>query len=109
MIITADLSNNITLTPKNVVEEIIQNINIIVTTVQGNVPLDRKFGIDGEIIDAQAIKGKSKLMIYILESVQDFEPRAEVTSIDFIPDIESIGKGRLIPKLEVRIKDEYIS
>ena len=108
MFITAD-SNNITLTPKNIAEEIIQNVNVIVSTVMGNVPLDRKFGISGEIIDTSSVKGKSKLMIYLLESVQDFEPRIEVTAIDFIEDIKSTEKGTLIPRLEVRIKDEYIS
>ena len=91
-------SSNITLTPKNFIEEIIQNVNVIVTTIMGNVPLDRKFGIDGKVIDAATIKGKSKLMIYILESIQDFEP-----------SIKSAEKGTLIPRLEVRIKDEYIS
>ena len=102
-------SSNITLTPKNFIEEIIQNVNVIVTTIMGNVPLDRKFGIDGKVIYAATIKGKSKLMIYILESIQDFEPRIEVTAIDFIEDIKSAEKGTLIPRLEVRIKDEYIS
>ena len=108
MVITID-SNNITLTPKNTTEEIIQNVNIIVTTILGNVPLDRKFGIDGKIIDDSTIKGKSKLMISILESIQDFEPRIEVSNIDFIENFESAKKGTLIPKLEVKIKDEYIS
>ncbi len=108
MIIIPDSNDSITLTPKNIAEEIIQNIKVIVTTVMGNVPLERKFGIDGKIID-NPIKRKSKLIICILESIQDFEPRAEVANIEIIDDIGSFGKGRLIPKLEVRIKDEYIS
>ena len=108
MIIIPDSNNSITLIPKNVAEEIIQNIKVIVTTVMGNVPLDRKFGIDSKIID-NPIKAKSRLAIFILESIQDFEPRAEVTNIEIIEDIEGFGKGRLMPKLEVNIKDEYIS
>lgn len=108
MIITAD-SCNITLTPQNSAEEIIQNVNVIVSTVLGNVPLDRGFGIDGKIIDLPAFKGKSKLAISILESIQDFEPRIEVTNISFAEDFENAEKGILIPELEVRIKDEYIS
>jgi len=108
MFITVD-SNNITLTPKNSVEEIIQNVNVIATTVMGNVPLDRKFGIDGKVMDAATIKGKSKLMICLLESIQDYEPRIEVTGIELIDDIENAENGTLIPKLEVRIKDEFIS
>ncbi len=108
MYITVD-SKNITLTPKNLIEEITQNVSVIVSTVMGNVPLDRKFGISGEIIDTSSVKGKSKLMIYLLESVQDFEPRIEVTAVDFIEDIKSAAEGTLIPRLEVRIKDEYIS
>lgn len=108
MIITVN-SDNITLTPRNIVEEIIQNINIIVTTVMGNVPLDRKFGIDGKIIDDSSISGKGKLMISIIESIQDFEPRVEVTAVDFEENYEKAKDGMLIPKLEVKIKDEYIS
>ncbi len=107
MIITVD-SEDITLTPENLAEEIIQNVNIIAATVAGNVPLDRKFGIAGEIIDASTIRGKSKLMIYLLESIQDYEPRIEVVAIDFIEDAEKAERGTLIPRLEVRIKDEYI-
>lgn len=108
MFITVD-SNNINLMPENYVEEIIQNIKVIVTTVIGNVPLDRKFGINGNVIDAAQPKGKSMLTINILESVQDYEPRVEISGIEFIEDVKGAEKGILIPKLEVKIKDEYIT
>ena len=43
--------SEIVLFPENVLIEIIQNIKTILTTLQGTVPLDRDFGIDGTLID----------------------------------------------------------
>ncbi len=110
MNLTIDGENfDFTLTPQETVFEIIQNIKTIISTVKGSVVLDRGFGIDGELIDCTSVSGKSKLMIYIIESLQEFEPRVEVVSIDFAEDRENIDKGIFFPKLEVYIKDEYIS
>lgn len=102
---TTDLS----LTPEGIVQEIIQNVKTIISTVKGSVVLDRDFGIDSNLIDCTSVSGKSKLMIYIIESLQELEPRVEINSIDFIQDEENADEGIFFPKLEVHIKDEYIA
>lgn len=110
MNLTIDGGNiDFTLTPQKTVLEIIQNIKVIISTIKGSVVLDRGFGIDSELIDCTSISGKGKLMIYIIESLQEFEPRVEINSIDFIQDKENADKGIFFPKLEVHIKDEYIT
>ena len=48
--VTATLEN-IVIFPASEMEEIIQNIKTILTTLQGSVPLDREFGIDPSVID----------------------------------------------------------
>ena len=37
--------------PKDILTEIIQNVRTIISTTQFSVPLDRRFGIDGTVID----------------------------------------------------------
>ena len=95
--------------PKTRFEEIIQNVRIILTTVVGSVPLDRAFGLSVGFIDDPEPRGMMKLRIFTLESIQEYEPRVEVTEVDFVPDINSALDGRLYPKVKVRIPNEHLA
>lgn len=99
---------DITLFPRNVVEEIIQNISILLTTVVGSVPLDRNLGLSATFIDDRAQRAMAKLMIFALETVQEYEPRVEVTEVDFVPNPNDAAEGRFYPRVRVRILDEYL-
>ena len=95
--------------PETNVEEILQNITVIITTVRGTVPLDRDLGLDVTFIDEPSPRAKIKASIHLLETIQDYEPRVEVTDVDFIPKPNDALDGRFYPKVTVRILDEYLS
>ena len=85
--------------PDTVVEEVLQNVRTIITTIKGSIPLDRAFGIDGEVIDLPINVAKAKLTNEIFRAIRIYEPRAVIESITFDGDLS----GRLIPTVEVSI------
>ena len=99
---------DITLFPRNTVEEIIQNISVLLTTVVGSVPLDRNLGLSATFIDDKAQRAMAKLTIFALQTIQEYEPRVEVTEVDFAPNPGSAADGRFYPRVRVRILDEYL-
>lgn len=92
-------SSGIDWAPENEVEEVLQNVRTILSTVKGSVPLDRDFGIDGSYVDMPMPAAKAKLASEIMQAIQKHEPRATVTSIEFTGD----ENGTLQPRIEVRI------
>ena len=99
----------VNLFPETVIEEILQNVSVLLTTVVGSVPLDRNLGIDATFIDSPVPRAMMKLAIIALETVQDYEPRVEVKEIDFIPNLEDAADGLFYPRMVVRILDEFIT
>lgn len=95
--------------PSSMVEEIHQNLVVLLSTVVGSVPLDRNLGIDVSFIDAPTLRAMMKARIFLLETIQEYEPRVEVRSIDFVADESSAMEGKLYPIVKVRIRDEYIA
>ena len=100
-LLTANQKPAIDLAPKTTVEEVLQNVRTIITTIKYEIPLDRDFGIDGDVIDMPTQQAQAKLSQEIFRAVRQYEPRAVIESIDFIGD----ESGRLIPKLEVSISE----
>lgn len=94
-------TENINFAPTAVVDEVVQNIKTLLSTFKGQVPLDRGFGISIDVMDLPPKRAMAKLQIEILESIQDYEPRAEVLSIDFKTD--RMAEGIIIPVVEVNI------
>lgn len=99
----------INLFPKTIIEEILQNVSVLLTTVVGSVPLDRNLGINATFIDEPSQRAMMKLSIFALETVQDYEPRVEVMEVDFAPNPDDALGGLFYPRMVVRILDEYIS
>lgn len=100
-LLTANQKPAIDLAPKTTVEEVLQNVRTIITTIKYEIPLDRDFGIDGDVIDMSMQQAQAKLSQEIFRAVRQYEPRAVIESIDFSGD----ESGRLIPKLEVSISE----
>lgn len=100
-LLTANQKPAIDLAPKTTVEEVLQNVRTIITTIKYEIPLDRDFGIDGNVIDMPMQQAQAKLSQEIFRAVRQYEPRAVIESIDFSGD----ESGRLIPKLEVSISE----
>ena len=95
--------------PQSTIEEIIQNVRMLLTTVQGTVPLDRELGLTNSFIDDPSPRGMMRFAIFALETIQDYEPRVEVTDIDFAPRPGDALDGRLYPRVRVGILDEVIT
>ena len=99
----------INLFPQTIVEEILQNVAVLITTVIGTVPLDRRLGVPITFIDEPQPRGMMKLTIFMLETIQTYEPRVQVQEIDFVPNPEAALDGKLYPRVKVVIPDEYLA
>jgi uncharacterized protein len=84
------------------VNEVLQNVRFILSTVVDSCVMDRGFGIVGDSVDGPIEYVKARLALSCIEAVQKYEPRAQIESIDFEGDPLN---GRLIPKAKVVIVD----
>ena len=87
--------------PVTVIEEVLQNVRTIISTIKHSVPMDREFGIDGAIIDRPINIAKAHLSNEIFRAVRRYEPRAVIESIDFDGD----ESGKLTPTIKIRIDE----
>ncbi len=107
LIDTSKPVNEINFAPTKI-EEIMQNVRTILVTTKYSVPLNRKFGIDGNIIDLPLPLAKAKLINEIVNAIKKYEPRVDVTNIDFKSAITTNTDeldGVLHPKVTIRIKN----
>lgn len=99
-VLKADDTVKVEFAPATIVEEVLQNVRTIVTTIKYSVPLDRGFGIDGEVVDLPVHVAQAKLTNEIFRAIRRYEPRAEIKGIRFEANLD----GRLVPTLEVEVK-----
>lgn len=92
------------LVPGNTVEAVLQNVCVLISTIQGEVPLDRTLGLKGEFLDKPIPTAQAILVTEVLEALEAKEPRAQLVSAAFEGDEDDPGK--LIPVVEVEIIDE---
>lgn len=100
-LLTANQKPAINLAPKTTVEEVLQNVRTIISTIKYEIPLDRGFGIDGDVIDMPMQQAQAKLTQEIFRAVRQYEPRAIIESISFAGD----ASGKMVPKMEVSIRE----
>ena len=95
--------------PQTTIEEIIQNVAVLLTTIVGTVILDRRLGLNATFIDEPAPRGMMNARIFVLETIQEYEPRVEVMEIDFVPKADATLNGKFYPRVVVRIYDEFLT
>lgn len=98
--LTAELKD-INLVPATEYEEILQNVRTIITTLKKTVPMDREFGINGDLVDLPIAAAQAKLTGEIVAAVSRYEPRAKVLSVSYE------GKemeGTMQPKVRIKLK-----
>ena len=88
--------------PESVVEEVIQNINMILSTVMYSCPLYRDFGLDPSFLDKPEPIAKNLIVGEIYDKISLYEPRAEVERVTFK---QSKKPGEILPVVEVNIKN----
>ena len=98
-LVAASKEPSIDFAPGTVVEEVLQNVRTIITTIKGSIPLDRAFGIDGEVVDLPINVARAKLTNEIFRAIRLYEPRAVIEGITFEADLN----GRLSPTVEVSV------
>ncbi len=86
--------------PASEFEEIAQNVKTIITTIKGEVFLDRNFGVSGELLDAPLNILQAKMTAKICDAVAKFEPRAKVTDCIYSGDV-SDGEALITVKFRI--------
>ena len=100
---------DIDFTPKDILTEIIQNVRTIISTTQFSVPLDRRFGIDGTVIDLPLPVAMARISAEVIRAITEYEPRCRVMSVDFeSTEATDAEEGHLLPKVSIAIKDEWL-
>ncbi|MBR1730384.1 MAG: hypothetical protein IJ728_12775 [Selenomonadaceae bacterium] len=88
--------------PSNTIEEVIQNVRCLISTIKWQIPLARDVGISGDIVDMPILQAKARLTQEIIQCLKKYEPRAQIKKIEFSGD----ATGRLKPRLEIVIIEE---
>lgn len=92
----------INLQPSTVAEEVVQNVTMILNTLEGTCPLFREFGLNTEFIDKPEPAARQMIVQEIYDKIEAYEPRAEIVSVSFL---ETDRPGHLRPLVEVEIND----
>lgn len=98
--VTTDGQITINLAPQTVVEEVLQNLSMILSTTKYSVPLDRNFGLFAHFVDKPTSVAEALIVSEILDAIEKYESRAEVLDV-FVERDEMTGK--IILRLEVDI------
>ncbi len=102
MLIRGRSQNKIVLNETNLEKSVRQNIEMILSTKQGSVPMYREFGLPMEFVDRPVSIIEPMIVAEITEAIDKFEPRAKVLNVE----IEEESPGRIIPIVEVEIINE---
>lgn len=81
-------------------DEIVQNVEIIISTPKGSVPLDRNFGLDYSVVDQPIPIAKALLAAQVVETLLTYEPRVRITEVTFDPEFELNGVLRPVVQFE---------
>lgn len=96
-----DFLGRVDFAPASEVKEILQNVKTIISTTKFSVPLDRDFGISGDLVDTPLPVAQARLSNEIIMAVRKYEPRAKITGISFA----GTSDGKLGVKVEVGINE----
>lgn len=96
------LGTPINLQPSSVIDEVIQNVRMILSTVIYTVPYDRSLAITGDYLDNPIQLNKALVKADIFNAIKNREPRAEVINISFDGDAL---EGKLKPTVRILINE----
>ncbi len=101
--VTPGKLDHINLAP-GIIEEILQNVAVIISTPQCSVPLERGTGLPMRFLDKPMNVAQAMAVAEITEAISEQEPRASIVEITF--EIDEASPGKLIPTVEVEIVNE---
>lgn len=105
MTYTIDFSSDMALTllPASDSADLIQQIYVLVNTVQGTIPCYRDFGVDSSYLHRPINVAKTMYASAIVSAIKQYVPGVSVESVNFANDTEA--PSTLIPVLEVSINE----
>lgn len=89
--------------PATIVEEVIQNVQTIMTTPKYSVLLFREFGTSATYLDAPMNVAKAQLAAELAVNIPLYEPRAKVQKITWTGNGLT---GQLVPQAVITINDQ---
>ena len=81
--------------------DILRCLSTLYSTVSGEQAMDRDFGIDPSILDMPERSAKALYTAEVTEKTTTYEPRAQVTKVEWVAD--DAGAGCLKPKVVIEI------
>jgi hypothetical protein len=91
---------DIAILPGSTAREVAQNINVLVNTPRGSVPLLRGLGMEMDYLDKTAAVAAVMFERELVETLNEYEERATIIgSVNFTDE----QNGALSPEMEVRI------
>lgn len=81
-------------------KDVLKNLKIIYSTREGEVALDREFGINQDFLDEPWPQAQAMLAKEIINKTEKYEKRAKVESVDFNNE-NSTGKLKVEVKINV--------
>ena len=92
---------DVNFSPKGI-EEIIQNVQTIVTTEKYSVPLERDFGINMNLVDRPMNHVQALLSKEITTQIERYEPRIKVTEVIYS---DGDPQGHMSITVRVKLRD----
>ncbi|MBS7328944.1 MAG: GPW/gp25 family protein [Oxalobacter sp.] len=102
---SVSLLETVDFAPASEAAEVLQNVRTILSTRRGTVPLDRDFGLSWSYIDKPLPVARMMLKAEIIQALQVYEPRAQVTAVGFQDSTTDAMDGILKPIVRIRLAE----
>ena len=102
---SVSLLETVDFAPASEAAEVLQNVQTILSTRRGTVPLDRDFGLSWSYIDRPLPVARMMLKAEIIQALQVYEPRAQVTAVDFQDSTTDAMDGILKPIVRLKLAE----
>jgi len=73
-------------------EEVVQNVETLLATEPGTVPMAREFGVPQDSVDMPQSVAGARLQADAIRAVRTYEPRADIKSVKLTPNAD----GKLV-------------
>ena len=71
-------------------EAILQRVATLLATRRGTLPLDRRFGISGQLVDQPARRVAARIRAEIVDGLARYVPEVRVTTVRFVVTGEAV-------------------
>lgn len=86
------------------INAIVQQVQIVCATRAGDLPMNRRFGVNTDFIDMPLPVAQAKATASIIKGVETFVPGVRVLKVTWQPN-ESVSQGTLIPIVRIAIDE----